>query len=289
LLPDGVTQCNALAALYTKGSDSQNFNYVSQTDPVLDSLSPFFTEPLTIPLPVGAEDIDCMLNVFNHVSEEAEVSDSAALGACLFSLSKLVASPSGALKVPLIKDGAIRGTVVLKTDFGIATPGQSRAGSAARTKGASRPGTGAAEIGKEYDMTLSCSGLPTRPHATGAEPTCDPMIALYGQDMATHEFAYIGQTEKLVGTTSPSFATSIRMNDTVGGKQGERPMMLMLYDVIDEANIAEGDQLGTAALTWSYLKEALRRGKNSAQLALLDNAGQQHSTAVVTIHLKKVE
>jgi hypothetical protein len=310
VLPPGVTQCNALAALYTKDSDTPNFNYVSQTDPVMDSLSPSFAQPLVMPRPLEGSgvDTDCMLNVYNHVSDEAEVSDAAALGACLFSLTKLTASPTHSLRVPLIKDGTVRGAVVLKSHQGAMTPAPTRPSTAATAATASASaaassGAGAkaaaaasskAEADKmlgEFDLHLACKGLPLRPRLGGGGALgCEPMIALYGQDPATQEFSYVGQTEKQNSPSgAPVFVTSIRLDETSGGgADGDRPLMLMCYDVLDESNIAETDQIGTCALTWKYLREQARLGNNAIELPFLGAEGQIHPTAVVIVGIKRV-
>jgi hypothetical protein len=306
VLPPGVSQCNALAALYTKDSDTPNFNYVSQTDPVMDSLSPSFAQPLVMARPIEGSgvDTDCMLNVYNHVSDEAEVSDAAALGACLFSLTKLTASPTHSLRVPLIKDGTVRGAVVLKSHQGAMTPAPTRPSTAATTASASAAassGAGAktaasskAEADKtlgEFDLHLACKGLPLRPRlGGGGAPGCEPMIALYGQDPATQEFSYVGQTEKQNSPSgSPVFVTSIRLDESSGGgADGDRPLMLMCYDVLDETNIAETDQIGTCALTWKYLREQARLGNNAIELPFLGAEGQIHPTAVVIVGIKRV-
>jgi len=126
------------------------------------------------------------------------------------------------------------------------------------------------------------------------------MIALYGQDPATGEFGYIGQTEKMSSTSSPRFETKIRLDEVLGGgaaggdgstsSAGDRPLMMMVYDVADENNILEGDQVGTCALTWAYLlAQAGPNEDKPVRLPLLDNQGNQHPTATITVRIQRVQ
>ena len=277
LLPAGMQTCNALAALYYKESDSSNFLYACQSFPVLDSTSPVFTQPLVIAKPADGSDTECMLNVYNHLSDDIEVSDDAALGACLFSLRKFLDSPAGALRVPLVKDGAIRGQVILKVRPDASSNVPSRPASAVAATSSTSAAAAAPPTG--FDLFLSCTALPPRP----GHDTPDPMIALYAQDAATDEFGYVGQTEKAVGSASPSFAHAIRIQD-VTAEEGEKPLMFMIYDVQDEANIQETDQIGTCALTWAFLKEQVKANAAApVTLPLLDLEGEPMAKATITI------
>jgi hypothetical protein len=66
--------------------------------------------------------------------------------------------------------------------------------------------------------------------------------------------------------------------------------MLMVYDVKDESNITESDQLGTGALIWRELKACAvaHGGKGSMALPLVLNDGTAHPTASLIINIKLV-
>lgn len=71
------------------------------------------------------------------------------------------------------------------------------------------------------------------------------------------------------------------------GPDGDRALMFMLYDVNDELNIQETDQIGTCALTWKFLRTQAASHKQTVTLPLLNNEGEQHEKATITIHVQK--
>lgn len=75
---------------------------------------------------------------------------------------------------------------------------------------------------------------------------------------------------------------------SLSGPDGDRPLMFMLYDVSDESNIQETDQIGTCALTWRFLRDQALTNDQRVTLPLLTASGEPHAEAKITIQITKV-